>query len=119
MEGWVPIPEHELDLSHEEFQAMLRGEVAALAPALRSLLGRYEVEPLRGPFTWDSGDEPRTKAVWILARSGDVVAGYDEVEEEYGTGRLGASGIEDWGTHGDRLAWTLQAFAQQVQGGSG
>ena len=110
MEGWVPIPDHELDISREEFSALLRDELTRLSPDLRQLYERYAIDPIRAPQTWDWGEGPRTLPVWIIARHQAEVVGYDEVEDEYGAGILGPTGVTHWGTYGERLARTLQRF---------
>jgi hypothetical protein len=117
MEGWVPIPEHELDLSREDFLALLQAELAQTSSDLQRMYERYAIDPIRAPSVWDSGAGLRALPVWVIARYKDQVVGYDEVEEEYGTGRLAANGIEEWGTYGERLAWTLRRFPDVVNNG--
>ena len=110
MDGWVPIPDHELDISRDEFLAVLRDELTRLSPELRGVYDHYAVDPVRAPQTWDRGEGARTLPVWIIARHSSEVVGYDEVEEEYGVGTLAPTGVTDWGTYGERLAWTLRRF---------
>jgi hypothetical protein len=99
------------DLTEPEFLALLAEELAGLDPDVQAVYERYRVPPRRTTFTWDWGRGPVSKPIWIIASAGTAVVGYDEVEEEYGTGTLrGESEVADWGTYGDRLRWTLLHF---------
>ena len=53
--------------------------------------------------------------LWVVAQADATVLAYDEVEEEWGIGLITGVVIEggvvdDWGTFGDRLQWTLLRF---------
>jgi hypothetical protein len=77
-------------------EEVLAKEVAVLSPELRTRWSEVQVPPAR------------LRDVIVLGRSGMNVLGYDEAEEEFGTGKLDASGkLIHWGTWGDRLAWAL------------
>jgi hypothetical protein len=91
------------DLTLPEFRLLLAAQVALLDQPSRASFERHVVEP-----TQASSDHGR---VWIAARAGAAVLGYDETEEEWGTGRVDTLGrIGDWGTWGDQLRWALSRF---------
>ena len=76
---------------------LVEKEVAALSPELRAQWMTISLAPAR-----------LTSDVVLLARRGSRVLGYDETEEEFGTGDLDAAGkLRDWRTWGERLAWAL------------
>ena len=104
------------DLTPEEFSRLLEREVSNLDAREREILGMYAISTVRAKHQWLYGDRQVESRVWLIAMSGSVVIGYDEVEEEYGVGRLetpelhGDPIVEDWGILGERLGWTLRAF---------
>jgi hypothetical protein len=99
------------DLTPAEFERLLDEETASLEPDVRSTYDQFAVEPVRMTYFWRWGDRRVSKPIWVIARSGAKVLGYDEVEEEFGTGLVRQEGIvEDWGTFGERLRWTLLRF---------
>ncbi len=78
-------------------EQLVEREVAALSPELRARWISMRVAPAR-----------LTPTVVLLARHEARVLGYDEAEEEFGTGELdGAGKLRDWGTWGQRLGWAL------------
>ena len=106
----------DLALTREEFERLFAAEAAALDPAARAILIRYGVLPFKAEYQFERVSGPAGSPVWIIARSGDLVLGYDEVEEEYGIGQLGAGGhVADWGTFGERLHWSLIRFPHANQ----
>ena len=106
------------DLTLAELQHILETQVAALDADIRSVYERYARPPLRMLYSWQMGDRNVSKPIWVIARDGPLIVGYDEVEEEFGTGLVHREGIvEDWGTYGDRLRWTLLRFPDDWRGG--
>ena len=78
-------------------QQLLDKELAALSPELRARWMSISVPPAH-----------LTSTVVLLGRHDTTVLGYDEAEEEFGTGELDEAGeLRDWGTWGQRLAWAL------------
>ncbi|AHG92898.1 hypothetical protein J421_5363 (plasmid) [Gemmatirosa kalamazoonensis] len=103
------------DLTSAEFQALLADEVASLDAEVLPTYRRCQVPPVRMEHRWEFDGRQVGAPVWVVARDGPVVLGYDEVEEEWGIGRvLGAVAdggvVDDWGTFGERLRWTLLRF---------
>lgn len=108
MNEWVPIPPHARDLSAQQVEARLAGQLERLDVVMRARYNAYAVALQRAPKSWDEGR--RTTPVWICAQAGDTVLAYDEVEDEYGIGRIGRLGIEDFGLYGEQLEWALRHF---------
>jgi len=81
----------------QSLEQLLDKEVSALSPDLLARWTSMSVAPAR-----------LTPHVVLLARHDVRVLGYDEAEEEFGTGELdGAGRLRHWGTWGERLAWAL------------
>ncbi len=99
------------DLSDDEFRRLLEEEVASLDAETRAVYERYAVPPERLIDRIDAGRGPFDRPIWVFLRDGDRLGGYDDIEEEFGTGRLGPKGlVTDWGTYGRRLRRTLLRF---------
>lgn len=100
-----------IDLTRDEFERLFRGEEAGLDAASRDVLRRHAVPTFRVVYEFDGVAGRSTSPVWVVAKSGCLVLGYDEAEEEYGIGTLRDDRtVDDWGTYGERLGWTLSRF---------
>ena len=99
------------DLTAPEFERLLDAEASGLEPDVRELLDVHGIPPVRMTYTWDWGAGPVATPIWVFARAGDEVLGYDEVEQAYGTG-VGREGgtVGEWGTWGARLRRALLRF---------
>ena len=96
-----PVP----DLTLVEAAAIIAEATAELNAADRELVRQHAI-PVRQAIRRLNGDGPLP--VWLLAADGPRVVGYDEVEEEFGSGVLGdGNEVQEWVTFGDRLAWAL------------
>ena len=111
-----PPPPQVPDLTAAQFSALLAAEEAGLLDDVRPKYERYRIAPLRMEHRWTFDGRLVTAPLWIVARDGVTVLGYDEVEDEWGIGRAhdgvvapGAP-VEDFGTFGERLRWTLLRF---------
>jgi hypothetical protein len=99
------------DLTPDEFARVLDEEASGLDPATWETFDRYAVPAFRAVYAFDGVNGRATSPVWIVARDGNTVLGYDEAEEEYGIGTLRADGrVDGWGTFGPRLRWSLVRF---------
>ena len=102
------------DLTAEEFRELLSREVQSLGDDVLGIYRSSAVTPVRMCHTWEFEGRHVSAPVWVVARRGPLVVGYDEVEEEYGVGlteSLALDGVvDDWGTFGERLRWTLLRF---------
>jgi len=99
------------DLTREGFESLLATEVAALDPEAQAILTRYAVPVFRTAHEFAGKSGRAATAVWVVAKSGDIVLGYDEVEAEFGIGTFDAAGlVTHWGTFGERLRWSLIRF---------
>jgi hypothetical protein len=99
------------DLSDDEFRRLLDEEVVSLDPEIRAVYDRYAVPPERLMDRTDAGRGPFDRPIWVFLRAADRLGGYDEIEEEFGTGVPGPEGyVVDWGTYGGRLRWLLLRF---------
>jgi hypothetical protein len=106
------------DLSLAEFEQLLARDTSLLEPEVRATYERYATSPVRMLYSWKFGEQLVTKSIWVIARAGSHVIGYDEVEEEYGTGTVLEEGtVVDWGTYGELLRWTLLRFPEDHFGG--
>ena len=96
-----PIP----DLTLDEAAAIIAAATAELSATDRQLVHRHAM-PIRQAVHRLGGGEPLP--VWLFVADGRRVVGYDEVEEEFGSGLLGNSNeVQEWATFGDHLAWAL------------
>ena len=103
------------ELKPEEVERIVSDAAATLAAELRAVFDRYAVPAFVTAYEFEGVRGPTTAPVWVVARSGSVVLGYDEAEEEYGVGTLRDGGLlERWGIY-DRLEWALRSFAAAVQ----
>ena len=103
------------DLSPEAFRRLFAAEVARLDSRERAILARHQVSAFRIEHEFTGVSGPVRCPVWVVARSGGAVLGYDEVEDEYGNGILGAGGVvSDRGTYGERLRLSLTEFERLV-----
>ena len=99
------------DLTPEEFTQLFDKEASLLDAEDWAILDRYAVPPFRCVHELEGVRGITTAPVWVVARERHVVLGYDEVEEEYGIGTLRSDGVvDDWGTFGARLRWSLIRF---------
>ena len=100
-----------LELTREAFKRLFDVETSALDREAAVILERYAVPLFKATYEFASKSGPATSPVWVVAKAGEVVLGYDEVEEEYGIGTLPAGGrLTAWGTFGERLHWSLIRF---------
>jgi len=105
------------ELTSAEFEKILDGEASTLEPDVRVVYDRYAVPPSPMTYSWDLDGRRVSKTIWVIARVGPRIVGYDEVEAEFGTGLARDGGIvEDWGTYGERLRWTLLRFPEDRLG---
>lgn len=73
-------------LTDEEFEQLLDEEACALEPGVWAIYDRYATPPTRMTYSWAWDGRSVSKTIWVIARAGARVLGYDEVEEEFGTG---------------------------------
>ena len=57
--------------------------------------------------TTSSGPGADGQSYWVVARRDDRVLYWDSIEEEFGTGRVRAGLLVDYGTYGEQLSWSL------------
>lgn len=105
--SWEPIAE-------SEFRLMMAEQVLRLNNVLFPKWEMYGVMPERLPCERRNlAGQPLSEMVFVVARAADDVLIYDDVEEEFGTGRIDPDGVlRHWGTFGEELAWALGAFVQ-------
>jgi hypothetical protein len=105
-----------LDLTREAFEHLFGVETAALDLDAAATLKKHAVPPFKAAYEFEGKSGRAMSPVWVVAKAGAVVLGYDEVEEEYGIGTLLASGLlTGWGTFGERLHWSLIRFPDPTQ----
>jgi hypothetical protein len=57
--------------------------------------------------------------IYVIARSGDEVLTYDDVEEHFGTGTLDQDSVlRNWGTWGESLGRSLDHFPEDPSAGA-
>jgi hypothetical protein len=99
------------DLSEADFNEILNDELGAIDDASWEKVYYFGTHVDRVVDRRQTGKGLLDAPVWVICRTGEHVLGYDEIEEEYGTGTLGSDGsLADWGTWGERLSWALQHF---------
>lgn len=99
--AWKPI-------SERDFSALLREEIAQLDSEGRELNEAYSIQPVTMLIAHAPGAAP--DPVFVVARSGTVVVYYDDVEEEFATGRVVTEGaIEGLSLFG-ALNWALRGL---------
>jgi GNAT superfamily N-acetyltransferase len=105
----------ERDLTDEEFNAILDRELETLESDVLPIYERY-VAPVRRMISyWRMGTRNVATPIWVIARDGPRVVGYDEVEGDFGTGVVRHEGfVENWGTYGELLRWTLIRFPDHM-----
>ena len=60
-----------------------------------------------------SGSLTEPEPIFCVARAGDRVLIYDDVEEEFGIGVVDSDGLlRSWGTYGEELNWSLRHFPE-------
>ena len=97
--------------SIQDLGRLLDKESSALTAETASVYARYAVVPFLGQRLLGGTREP----TFIVARAGDEVLYYDDIEEEFGTGTLDTAGlIVDEGTWGERLEWALLHFPSSI-----
>lgn len=106
---WEPITAAEL-------LALLHVQLAHLDDETRPVWDRFRIEPTPIPCSRPGVDDatPDVESVFCLARDGDEVLVYDDVEDAFGTGRVGSDGVlRTWRTYGEELRWAVQGFARE------
>jgi hypothetical protein len=116
----LPTPDAFPFLTAEQFAALLRAEIESLQADVLPTFTQFQVAPVRMEHRWQIDGREMADPVWVVARAGATILGYDEVEGEWGIGtaRGGAvvpgGVVDDFGTFGDRLRWTLLRFPDPV-----
>ena len=65
---------------------------------LKNRLKRYQIPPSRFRFRLNAHGD--IEEFFVIARTGNTVLFYQEIEEEFGIGTFNAEGVvEDWGTY--------------------
>ncbi|MDQ2667866.1 MAG: hypothetical protein M3Z05_17890 [Gemmatimonadota bacterium] len=105
------------ELTRDAFTRLLDEEASNLDARVWEIFDMYAIPSVRAVHRWEHDGRLVEAPVWLVAMSGTTVIGYDEVEAEYGVGRVHAiptadgTVVEDWGTFGERLSLTLQRFS--------
>jgi hypothetical protein len=89
---WTPV-------ARERFAEILSSEVSSLEPHVGRLYHQYAVEPFHLPCLrfCESGVEK----AFVVAKSGDRLLYFDDVEEDFGVAILDGDGVmREWGNHG-------------------
>jgi hypothetical protein len=112
--AWQPISE--TDLQH-----LMANELGRLTDAQFQRWEQYGLKPehvlCERPVHGDG--QPNRDPMYVIARSGDQVLVYDDVEEQFGTGTLDPDGVlRAWGTWGEALAWSLDRFPEGSSAGA-
>jgi hypothetical protein len=108
------------DLTAGQFHAVLMAEVIGLDGSVARIYDRHRIAPVRVMQRYLQDGRDVGLPVWVVARSGETVMGYDEVEEEWGMGtaRHGLlfedATVHEWATCGHRLSWTVLRYAEQA-----
>ncbi len=96
---WSPV-------SRERFDQVLRKEIEALPPAAMEIYERYATIPFEQPCS--RGAEYGVERVFVVARDGNHLLFFDDVEEDFGVGVPDEDGIlRDMGTFGPLVAAVL------------
>jgi hypothetical protein len=105
--SWQPISEGELS-------EIVAEQLLRLDPEAEVRWHRYKVgspQPMLCVRDTVSGAPGEPEPIYALARSGDAVLIYDDVEDEFGTGIIDPDGVlRTWGTFGEDLRWALASF---------
>jgi hypothetical protein len=111
--AWQPISETDL-------RYLMAHELGRLSDAQFQCWERYGLKPEHVPCERPAQDGPPARdPIYLIARAGDEVLIYDDVEGEFGTGALDPDGVlRHWGTWGGALAWSLERFPQSPSAGA-
>jgi hypothetical protein len=89
-------------------QNTLAAQVAGLSSDSLAKWQAHRVPPFRVPYHGFAGSRPE---VLVIARNGNSVLIYDELEDEFGVCTLDPDGlIHEYGTLGENLNWSLERF---------
>jgi len=72
---WGPV-------NREKFESILAEETEALRPEVMRLYGQYTVSPFQQPCLREQNSA--TEHVFVVARNGEHLLYYDNVEEDFG-----------------------------------
>jgi len=101
---WVPV-------SREAFETILTQEIAALEPQTKRLYQQYAVRPFHQRCV--RGKDYGTEHVYVVARNGNRLVYYDDVEEEFGVGIPDADGVlRNWGNYDGPLVRALLVLGE-------
>jgi hypothetical protein len=112
--AWQPISETDL-------QYLMANELGRLSDAQFQRWERYGIKPehVTCERAVGAGGPPSVDPIYVIARSGQEVLVYDDVEGEFGTGVLDQDGVlRTWGTWGEALAWSLERFPGSSSAGA-
>jgi hypothetical protein len=100
-----------MDIGLNELNRLLDAEVDGLDSSARNQWQKYRTTPMR----IDSNHVPDwNDPLWIVARHHSQILAYNEVEEEFGTGKIDVNGIvRDFGLYGERLQFSLLHFPEE------
>ena len=86
-------------VSREKFESILRQGIEALTPEVLRTYERYAVPPHKQQAV--RGVDYRHEEVFVVARNGNRVLYYDDVEENFGVGVAAGDGVlGDWENYG-------------------
>lgn len=91
MDTWQPVTVEELD-------ALMAAQLAECSPEQHQLFKRFKVDPYRVPID----RQGVTEAVFVVAKAGDMVLYYEDVEEGFNIsplshdGSIATPGYEQW-----------------------
>jgi hypothetical protein len=92
--------------SREVFDQILREEIEALNPTATEIYERYATPPFEQPCL--RGTDCAVERVFVVARHGNRLLFFDDVEEDFGVGVPDDDGIlRDMGTYGPLVAAVL------------
>jgi hypothetical protein len=96
---WHPV-------SREKFEHLLKEEIETLTPAALKAYEKYSKAPYEQPCLRDSASG--IERVFVVARNGNRLLFFDDVEEEFGVGVPDSDGVlRDLGTFGPLVAAVL------------
>jgi hypothetical protein len=106
---WKPI-------SAAAMRELLAEQLMRLDDEVRPIWERYGIAPavhiqcLRRTV---DGSQPVPEPMYCVARTGNHVLIYDDVEEEFGAGVVDPDGLlREWGIYGEELRWSLRHFPE-------
>ena len=89
---WAPI-------QRKQLEAILSEEIDTLRPELASVYAQYAVAPFEQPCLRSQNSE--AERVFVVARNGNHLLYFDDVEEEFGVAIADVDGvIRNWGNYG-------------------